>query len=141
MIRCKGQCCFALVIIVFLWLFDLCKNILFYSEYMFIFVVIAVLLACVLCGSFHLHYPTRVRRYGTQPPKRPTGLHVVPSPRYLHQVASPLTGWRPRGLIVFFADFVILGTAVVTASVILMELLKVIIRRGIAASLADLKFA
>lgn len=42
--------------------------------------------------------------------------------------------------VVFFADVVTHGTAVVTASVMLMELLKVIVTRGIAASLADLKF-
>jgi len=47
---------------------------------------------------FHLHYPTRVHHYGTRPPKRPTGIYKVPSPHYFHQVASPLTGWWPRGL-------------------------------------------
>jgi len=92
MIRCKDQYCFALVITVFLWLFHLCKTIL-YS-----FIVITVLLACVLCGSFHIHDPTRVHRYGTWPPKRPTGIDIVPSHCYFHQAASPLTGWRPRGL-------------------------------------------
>lgn len=42
---------------------------------------------------------------------------------------------------VSFADVVTHDTAVVTASVMLMELLKVIVTRGIVASLADLKFA
>ena len=42
--------------------------------------------------------------------------------------------------VVFFADVVTHGTAVVPAIVMLMELLKVIFTRGIA-SLADLKFA
>jgi len=43
--------------------------------------------------------------------------------------------------VVFFADVVTRDTALVTASVMLMKLLKVIVTRGIVASLTDLKFS
>jgi hypothetical protein len=46
-----------------------------------------------------------------------------------------------RDIVVFFADLGTHGTAVVTASVVLTELEKVTITRGIVASLADLIFA
>jgi hypothetical protein len=44
-------------------------------------------------------------------------------------------------IVVFFADFVTYGTAVVTASVIFMGLLKVTVTRGIVATFADLILA
>ena len=52
---------------------------------------------CVV-WPFHLHYPTRVHRYRTRPPRRTRAIYIVPSPRYFHQVASLFTGSRPRGL-------------------------------------------
>jgi len=91
MIRCKGRYCLALVIIVFSWLFNLCKKYL-YSEYIFILVVITVLLACVLCGSYP--YTTQQQFFATGPcrPKHPTGIYIVPSPRYFQQVAHTSPG-------------------------------------------------
>jgi len=39
---------------------------------------------------FHLHYTTRVHRYGTRLPKQPMEIFVVPTPRYFKQLVSPL---------------------------------------------------
>jgi hypothetical protein len=52
-----------------------------------------------------------------------------------------INGNRNTRLCCVFANVVTYGTAVVTASVILKELLKVTVTCGIVASLADLKFA
>jgi len=87
---------FSWAIIVFC-VFNLCMHIL-YSEYiLYITCYFCVTWLCIawLVYSFH---PTRVQGFGTRPPKRPTGVFIVPNRRFCHQVASPLAGWRPHGL-------------------------------------------
>jgi hypothetical protein len=64
-----------------IWLFDVCMHIL-YSEYIYISLVTTVLLGCVLRDSLYLHYPTGGHRFGTRPPKQPTGVYIVPSPLF-----------------------------------------------------------
>ena len=57
--------------------------------------VTSVLLGCVLRGSF-TH--STAQEFETRPPKRPTGVFIVPNLRSYHQGAAPLAGWRTRGL-------------------------------------------
>ena len=79
------------------FVFNLCMHIL-YSEYIvYITCYFCVTWLCIawLVYSFH---PTRVCGFGTRLPKWPTGVFIVQSPRFCHQLASPLAGWWPHGL-------------------------------------------
>jgi len=94
---------FSWAIIVFC-VFNVCTHIL-YSEYIFyITCYFCVTWLCIawLVYSFH---PTRVHGFETRPPKRPMGVYIVPSPRFCHQVASALAGWRPQGLNILKGGF------------------------------------
>jgi len=44
-----------------------------------------------------LTLPHKSSSLRTRPTKQPTGIYIVKSPRYFHQMASPLTGWWLRG--------------------------------------------
>ena len=106
MICCEGQYCFALVNVVFLWLFNLCKNYL-YSEYIFMLVVNqCVFFACVLCGSFPYTTPQEFFALGPGSPNDPTGIYIVPSPPLFSASGSPLAGRQLRGLKFLWCEMV-----------------------------------
>jgi len=97
MICCKGRYCLALVIIVFSWLFNLCKKYFVLRVYFHISCYHCV--TCMLyCVTRFRTLPTRVLRFGTRPPKRPDrDIHSAQPPLFSAS-GSPLIGWRPRGL-------------------------------------------
>jgi len=46
----------------------------------------------VCCEGALLTIPTGAEYHGIRPPKRPTGIYIVPGPRNLHQSPTTLTG-------------------------------------------------
>ena len=96
-ICCKGRYCLALVIIVFSWLFNLCKNyfvlrIHFHISY---YHCVTCMLYCV--ARFLTLPPTRVLRFVTRPPRRPDGdIHSAEPPFFFSKWLTPhrvTTAW------------------------------------------------
>jgi len=88
---CKGRYCLALLIIVFSWLFILCKKYFVLKIYFHISYYHCVTCMCIV-WLVSLYYPTRVFRFETRPPKRPDGDLHNGRPRYFQQVTHSSPG-------------------------------------------------